>query len=30
VCDFLVVDRSGSAPNCDEVQLEVAGLIDGF
>ncbi|MBL8434476.1 MAG: ureidoglycolate lyase [Zoogloea sp.] len=30
VCDFLVVDRSGSAPNCDEVQLEVAGLIDVF
>ena len=30
VCDFLVVDRSGSAPNCDEVQLEVAGLIDAF
>ena len=27
VCDFLVVDRSGSAPNCDEVQLDVAGLI---
>ena len=30
VCDFLVLDRSGSAPNCDEVQLEVAGLIDVF
>ena len=27
VCDFLVVDRSGSAPNCDEVQLELHGLI---
>ena len=27
VCDFLVLDRSGSAPNCDEVQLELHGLI---
>lgn len=27
VCDFLVVDRSGSAPNCDEVRLPAAGLI---
>ncbi len=27
VCDFLVVDRSGAAPNCDEVELAVAGLI---
>ena len=27
VCDFLVVDRSGSAPNCDEIQLGSAGLI---
>ena len=27
VSDFLVVDRSGAAPNCDEIQLEAAGLI---
>jgi ureidoglycolate lyase len=27
VCDFLVVDRSGSAPNCDEVELDIAGVI---
>lgn len=27
VCDFLVVDRSGSAPNCDEVRLESIGVI---
>lgn len=27
VCDFLVVDRSGSGPNCDEVLLETPGLI---
>jgi ureidoglycolate lyase len=27
VCDFLVVDRSGSRPNCDEIQLEGPGLI---
>lgn len=27
VCDFLVVDRSGNGPNCDEIQLETAGLI---
>ncbi len=27
VCDFVVVDRSGPGPNCDEVVLEVAGVI---
>src|SRR5574337_1112699 len=27
VCDFLVVDRGGNGPNCDEIQLETAGLI---
>lgn len=27
VCDFLVVDRSGSGPNCDEVILATSGLI---
>lgn len=27
VCDFLVVDRSGNGPNCDEIQLETTGLI---
>ena len=27
VCDFLVVDRSGSAPNCDEIELDIAGVI---
>ncbi len=27
VCDFLVVDRSGSAPNCDEVTIDPPGLI---
>jgi ureidoglycolate lyase len=27
VCDFLVVDRSGPKPNCDEVQLETEGVI---
>lgn len=27
VCDFLVVDRSGSTPNCDEVRLESIGVI---
>jgi ureidoglycolate lyase len=27
VCDFLVVDRSGPNPNCDEVQLETEGVI---
>ena len=27
VSDFLVVDRSGPGHNCDEVQLETAGLI---
>ncbi len=27
VCDFLVVDRSGSAPNCDEVTLAPPALI---
>lgn len=27
VSDFLVVDRSGNAPNCDEVQLDHPGLI---
>jgi ureidoglycolate lyase len=28
VSDFLVIDRSGPGPNCDEVVLDVAGLID--
>jgi ureidoglycolate lyase len=27
VCDFLVVDRSGTAPNCDEVTIDPPGLI---
>jgi ureidoglycolate lyase len=27
VCDFLVVDRGGPGHNCDEVQLEIAGVI---
>jgi ureidoglycolate lyase len=27
VCDFLVVDRSGSAPNCDEVVLDPGAVI---
>ncbi|KAI5913485.1 ureidoglycolate lyase [Thauera sp. 2A1] len=27
VCDFLVVDRSGPNPNCDEIQLEAPGVI---
>lgn len=27
VCDFLVVDRSGPNPNCDEVQLGTHGVI---
>lgn len=27
VCDFLVVDRSGTAPNCDEVRVDPPGLI---
>ena len=30
VSDFLVVDRSGPGHNCDEVQLETAGLIAGM
>ena len=30
VCDFLVVDRSGSVPNCDEIELETPGLIPGL
>ena len=29
VCDFLVVDRSGPGHNCDEVQLERHGVIEG-
>jgi ureidoglycolate lyase len=29
VCDFLVVDRSGPGHNCDEVQLEHHGVIEG-
>ena len=28
VCDFLVVDRSGPNPNCDEVQLDDFAIID--
>lgn len=28
VCDFLVVDRSGPGPNCDEVTLAVPARID--
>lgn len=27
VCDFLVIDRGGGTPNCDEVRLPGAGLI---
>lgn len=27
VCDFLVVDRSGNAPNCDEVVLDPGAVI---
>ncbi len=27
VCDFLVVDRSGPNPNCDEIELEAPGVI---
>ena len=27
ISDFLVMDRSGSAPNCDEVTLDLPGLI---
>ena len=27
VCDFLVVDRAGPGPNCDEIQLETPGVI---
>ena len=27
VCDFVVVDRSGTAPNCDEVRVDPPGLI---
>lgn len=27
VCDFLVVDRSGSAPNCDEIVLDPGAVI---
>ncbi|BAK75110.1 ureidoglycolate hydrolase [Pseudogulbenkiania sp. NH8B] len=29
VCDFLVVDRSGTGHNCDEVQLDAVGVIPG-
>jgi ureidoglycolate lyase len=29
VCDFLVVDRSGTTPNCDEVRVDPPGCI-GF
>ena len=29
VCDFLVVDRSGPGHNCDEVQLDRHGVIEG-
>ncbi|WP_018993097.1 ureidoglycolate lyase [Aromatoleum toluclasticum] len=28
VSDFLVIDRSGNGPNCDEVRLGEAGVID--
>ena len=30
VCDFLVVDRSGPGHNCDEVQLDRHGVIEGL
>lgn len=28
VCDFLVIDRAGEGPNCDEVRLDAPGVID--
>ena len=28
VSDFLVIDRAGEGPNCDEVRLEEAGVIE--
>lgn len=28
VSDFLVIDRAGEGPNCDEVRLDEAGVID--
>ncbi|MBS0345437.1 MAG: ureidoglycolate lyase [Proteobacteria bacterium] len=30
VCDFLVVDRSGNAPNCDEVSLDPGAVIQAL
>ena len=27
VCDFIVIDRRGPGPNCDEVELDIPGII---
>jgi len=30
VSDFLVIDRAGAGPNCDEIRLDEAGLIESI